>query len=101
MGCNCNKTDMKRFQDINHVRILALQFVNTEKQDYAIFKKYFTQTDFCFDFAPLSEYKGKTVEILRFVPESSDVAVLENSGNAGHEIPVKTKRLPKTTEGGL
>lgn len=91
MSCNCKYN--KKFKSLEHVRILAQQMANLENEIYAIIKQTLPNKSVCFDFLPLKNFNGSTVEILQPVQKRSYIETSKSNRKRGQKASTKTKKL--------
>ena len=95
MSCNCN--DIKRFQNIEHVRNLAQKLANYENQNYCLYKCWVSTTNFFYDYASAASHKGKRVEILQPMQPNTDIKIKGSNRTKRAKAADKESKVRKET----
>ena len=95
MSCNCN--DIKRFQNIDHVRNLAQKLANYETQNYCLYKCWLSTSKFYYNFAPASSFLGKTVEILQPLQRDPSIEIKASNRRKQPKSAGKKSKVRKET----
>jgi len=98
MACRCRFN--KKMADLNHVRLLAKMCAEMDKVDQIIYKVY-GYGIWYFNFS--STWKGKAVEIVRYIREDTNKVIdadnkIAKSAIADQEKPKKAKPKRRTVK---